>query len=412
MRNNDRQSLLFLPSEHFLICYLPRNPANGRGGGVRGVWNEALLQAYIDGLEKLYDAMIAAPWERDAPIVGEEGRTRVYVGVLDSVAIIPGGGSPFTALDRNDVPYIWLPGRTGEPRGPAELEWAMAVAIHEAVHLFNCRQRPLHDVNTANWNWFDEAMAIFIEAWLIPDNFDHYRFFGDWIALPHLSLDTPGAGYQAGRFAHYLSKKFNVEFVNRVWTESEPEEAPLEALERLALEKGEVFISSSPHVRDIFASGYCLDSWFLNDPESLFYSPELFERFGERALSESFELGPCDEASTEDTLDHLACRYYRFYLSDGASTFHIELRSVPAPFKAELAVVIGERRRLVVPLRSAGGDESGVETALAADLDRIGEYKPDYLLLVVTNCGARAAQINQAIEHDDVKSYIIEAKAG
>src|SRR5688500_1664890 len=85
------------PSDHFLIHYQLRNPTTGKGLGPHGVRDKALIDTYEEALERLYATMTSAPWSRDPPVVGPDGKTHVYVFNSDD---------PFTTYDLNNVPYI------------------------------------------------------------------------------------------------------------------------------------------------------------------------------------------------------------------------------------------------------------------------------------------------------------------
>ncbi|MBI1766717.1 MAG: hypothetical protein HYR56_35370 [Acidobacteria bacterium] len=371
--------------------------------------DEQLLLTYQQGLERLYQIMTAPPLARP----GLQWKTQVQI--FDLAAYLRSDARAFTAEDQQGVPYIALPSRTKEPTQEAEQRWALATAVHEATHVFNCRERPLSSLYAGRWAWFDEALAVFMEMQVLGDVGDHFRVLGDWIENPELSLDAPNACYQAGLFVAYMAKRLGIEFVNRVWMESEPLETPLDALARL-MPAGQIFLSAKPDEHDLFASGYCLDSWFLADPASAAHAPELFARFGERAVSESFVLGTGEQAATGDTLDHLACRYYRFYLNAGVRQLRLELETLEAGeqswLKAEVAMATNEKRcGLVIPLRPATATNPITATLLSAQVTLLDLNDIDHLILVVTNCGTRAAQVRPDIPHDDRKPYAIRVWA-
>jgi hypothetical protein len=394
----------FLQSEHFRINYALRNPREGQGRGTSGVSGTGgLIEAYMKGLEMLYSELTSSPMSRP-----ESDRiTEVYV--LDVASIFPMMSASFTSEDQDGVPYIVLPCRTSDPTCEAERQRALATAVHEATHVFNYRKRPLSSPYSARWGWFDEALAVFMEMRLITDYRDHFRFLGNWIEKPELSLDAPAANYQAGQFLAYLAKRLGIEFVNRVWMESEERETPIETITRL-LSGGLKLASADPVESDLFAS-YCLESWFLTDPAGLMYAPDLYERYGERAITESFALrsgesvGTSEDPKEQDALDHLACRYYRFYLNDGIKKVNVELQSSDEaesfPLKAELAIVSRDNQLgQVIPLRSTPNNRN----ILAAHVNHDDPFKDDHFILVVTNCG-----LSQRF--DDEKRFTIKALA-
>jgi hypothetical protein len=350
--------------------------------------------------------MTSTPWSRP------DIKRKTLVQVLDVESIFPLNACPFTTEDQDGVPYIVLPCHSPHPLQEAEQQWALATALHEATHVFNCRIRPLSSPYSFYWAWFDEALAVYMET--LHKYRDNFRFLRTWIEKPELSLDNSDAYYQAGQFLAYLVGKMGVEFVNRVWMESAPGEKPFEAITRM-LPANETLVSADPNKRDLFASGYCMDSWFLNDPASEMYSPELYRRFGERAVTESFvmksgwKVETTDKPEEQEHLDHLACRYYRFYIKDNMEQLSVELHSPDeagtSPLKAELASVTKEgRRERVISLLPAPGN-SRKKTRLQTTVKTINPKQLDHFILTVTNCGVSR-------QHDDRKRYTIKASAG
>jgi hypothetical protein len=337
--------------------------------------------------------------------VGKEEKTHVYV--FDS--------SPITSYDSQKVPFIILPSRSNEPTTQAELYRAASEAVHEATHLFNYTKRPFHDLRSEPWEWFDEGLAVLMEMIVAAGNPDYFRFLMDWIDSPQMPVNDPDSKYQAGMFIRYLSKRLGCEFINDAWQKSRPEEGPLKALERL-MPNGEKLVSADPDVRDIFASGYCIDPYFLWEHASVSLAPDVYVRFGERAVSESLVLPSDDGKTVEGVLDHLACRYYRFYLRAGVQAMTLTVECEDAcgvtPLKAEVAVVTNDRRRLLVkPLRGPAdppseGDGRG---RLTCELDNLNPETIDHIVLVVSNCGVCSSANTPVDESDDNKKYSITA---
>jgi hypothetical protein len=219
-------------------------------------------------------------------------------------------------------------------------------------------------------------------------------------------------------FLYYLAKKLGPEIVNKIWTMSDKKENPLQAIERILMqETGCKFVSPSPNDDDIFASGYCMDSYFLQDVTNAGYIRNIFLRHGERAVSESLYLSLDEEQAVEDGLDHLACRYYRIYPESQVTNLKVRLLipedQGPSTLKAELAVVTKQMKRdsvykLYLVPRSASSKNF---IQLFAEINQIALNDIDHFVLVVSNCGTRGAQRNPYIEHDDGKQYRIIVKA-
>jgi hypothetical protein len=395
---------LKLVSPHFIIHYGLRNPRDGRGLGADGVSDEALVQTYCDALETLYKAMTSEPWRRDPPVVGPDGKTHVYVFNV---------GDPLTACDTGEEPgppYIFLPSRSSEPTTEAERRRAWSEAVHEATHLFNFSQRPFYDkMSAALWAWFDEGFAIFMEMLVAPDNPDCFRFLAGWIDYPETPLDHPYGKYRAGMFVHYLAEKLGPEFVNAVWIKSLPEEMPLEALERL-MPDGQRFLSADPAVRDIFASGYCQEPYFCGHCGEGFV-PELFARYGGRAVTESLSLPASNGRQIADKLDHLACRYYRLYI-DGGTTLRVSVAvddpCEETPLKVEVAVVTRDRQRAHVETLCPAEPAEGESWCLSCVVSTLDPDAVDHVVLIVSNCGTRVAPNGDG---DDGKQFRIKAWA-
>lgn len=404
---------LIMESEHFRLRYGLRNPACGKGLGASGVADRSLPLTYLHALEKLYRTMSAAPWGRPAAITDATGKTPVYIFEISE--LMPGDSSPFIHANAEKIPFICLPSRSSEPSAQSEMQCAAAQAIHEATHVFNFREQVTRHGDRRRWHWLDDGLAVFMETHLIPGNHDHFRFLKNWLDEPELPLDHRWAGYQAGLFVAYLEAQ-QQGLANKTWLQDGRAGGPVETLMGL-LPLGRKFVSHHPDERDLFASGYCLDSYFFWDHTCASLAPELFARFGERAVTESFALRPgFADVSPNHRLDHLACRYFRFYLKAEVSHLQIELRAEGeqpiAPLKAELAVVKPEMQRGdVVALRSksAGGELS--DRILSVELNQLAPNHLDHLVLVVTNCGTRAAQPNTTISSDDNRRFAVAVAA-
>jgi len=320
-------------------------------------------------------------------------------------------GHPFTTYDgTTKIPYIVLTSRNNEPTTQAELHRATSEAVHEATHLFNYSQRPLWDkIPAKRWEWFDEGLAVLMEMLVAKDNPDHFRFLMDWIDSPEVSLDLdhPAVKYQAGMFIHYVKELLGSKFVNDVWVNSDPDEEPLRALQRL-MPDGRKFFSSDAGVQDVFA-GYCIDPYCLWD-----HASEVFLRFGERAVRESLRLPDRNDGEIKDSLDHLSCRYYRFYLNDGVDTLEVimdvDSHFEDTPLKAQIAVVTKDRRRSVPePLRPRANGMDG-DSTLSCVLRGLNSAEIDHIVLVVSNCGTNLS-LNSDFGGDDGREYSFSGRA-
>ncbi len=397
---------LTLESDHFIIRFGLRNPERGKGLGSGGVRDEALLRCYRDALERLYSVMTSPPLNYKPLKVASEGKTLVYVFEISD--LFPGKDDPFMSVDMDGIPYICLPCRSCEPTTGAELQLAAVRAVHEATHVFNCTKRSLRDPNYGPWAWVDEAMAVFMETLVLPGNPDPLRFLMNWSDRPEVSLDSWAGRYGASMFLRHLVKRVDLGFISKWWNDSEETESPPEALVRLLQDEGQEFSSADLDVPDIFASGYCTDSYFPSGRSSDGFAQKVYERYGGRAISESFVLGPGDHEETTGNLDHLACRYYRFYVREDVGALQVRLETESqgdvGPLNAEIATVTTEMRRgIVKPLRPATADGPAGSVQLSAELAELDRNEVDHLILVVSNCGQTSA--------DDGQQYTLDVRA-
>ncbi|HMG73132.1 MAG TPA: DUF6055 domain-containing protein [Pyrinomonadaceae bacterium] len=407
---------LEMKSDHFIIHYGMRNPYGGKGRGCEGVRDNTLVLTYLEALERLYDIMTEEPWSRPPPIVDVGKRTHVFAH--DSGAYT--ADDPFADTSPEwlgrSVPFIVLPCRSDETTTQAELQRAAAEAVHEGTHVFNYTNRPYDSLTSRNWEWFDEAFAVFMETMVVAGNPDYIRFLMNWVDMPEVPLDHPSAKYLAGMFVRYLSKRLGNRWVNDVWVKSVEREDPLEAMQRL-LPGGMTLVSPDPTVQDLFASGYCMDPYFLWDHESKGLATDVFARYGERAISESCVLRPGGKPWTvkREVLDHLACRYYRIYFKGNISqvTITLMMRNVgtAGPLKAEAAIVTAERRRKDLrTLQPVPTPQPGQNHQLSTTLDNLVADDVDHLVLVVANCGKRRDREDDRA-HDDAIEFNLEVSS-
>jgi len=403
-----------LESKHFIAHFALRNPSTGRESWVGGVRSHAIVHAYLDGLERLYDTMVQEPWKREPPYASKGGK--IKVGIFDTSKADFRPGEPFTDFDWQRVPFICLPHQNSEPSTQGEIRLAMVQAIHEATHVFNwCRRHP-RDIDSGAWEWLDEAIATFMETLVMSGIPEHLRYVMYWNDMPEVSLDNYSTRYQASMFVRYLAKKYGVAFVNKVWMESLDEETPVQALARISQEASHVFSSHDPTVEDLFASGYCLDSYFLMDPNSDGFAPHIYERFSDRSIQESFRLRPGHEEKSDNRLNHLACHYYRIYAEGSIKSLRVRLEAgqseAESRLKAQIAVVSREKQRWrIQPLMPASSSGLCESILLSAELNDLDMEDIDHLVLIVSNCGFRDAKTNHGVCYDE-QAYTIYITPG
>lgn len=400
---------LVMESDHFLVHYGLRNPPLGRGLGAAGISDAGLVRCYVNALERLYEVMVSPPRSRSAPITDGSGRTHVYVCDLDAVGV----GSPFTTADRQRVPFIALPCRSPEPSTDALMRRAAADAVHEATHVFNATERPFHRrADFYWWAWVNEALATFMEGCVLPGSHDYFRFLGEWIDLPGVSLNDWRTAYSACLFFEYLAYRMGPRVVDEVWTRAGQQEQPLAALGRLLAAEGVIFASSRPGDEDLFAHGYAVDSYFLRDHRSAFFPAELWQRFGDRAVAETFEVGADTQARATGRLPHLASHYYRCLPARGVDRLRVSVQvgtGSHTNLKAQVVVArpdLSRGARTVLLPAPGNPEERG---CLVAELGDVGRFDADHLMLVVTNCGVQELPMDNLVPAGD--AYEVEIAA-
>ena len=425
-----------LQSDHFQFYGLIRNHRNATQfdaflrHGVHGLRDPELAIIVRDTLEMAYQKFLLDG--RGGSIKDSNDKISVYLFAVDDPAI--GCGSPlmtemfFVALDRL-VPVIVLASRSDTPDRMTEISKARASAVHELSHFFNAAVLPYRRRDDSEqivwppteiiegWLWLDEALALDAEMEILPEIDDWLSFSLDWVDRPEFSLDHPDARYQAVFFIRYLRAHlgFNAnQFFANLWKQSsgvweavDPIRAPV-ALTALAdswPENLPTFCSATEH--DFFASGFCYDSYFLDQPNRSLEFPKIFRRFGGRAIEQTWNLASAtaeSRVSTDFSLAGLACYYIRFIpISNEPSRLSIQLRTDrKQSLKAELVAVnvsgspIGSR---MVAMREI----DDLSETLSCQIDDFSRQSCDHVILVVTNClfgtNANESRIATGFQH-------------
>jgi len=400
-------------SDHYTVFFGYRDPAARRSGlGIHGVRNPTLINVYLEALERLYQAMTGPVFRRPAPRVDDSGRTPVYVfNIADRFA----SNSPFMMVDQDGIPYLGLPCRSADPTLQAAFHRAASEAVHEATHAFNWSARLYQGgLWQEGWHWFNEATAVFMERCLLAGNPDAIRFCLDWTDMPERPLDNRAGMYEAGMFATYLATRFRHGLISDLWTQSTRTETPFDTLNRLMQTECPELHTTEPALCPVFAE-YCLDSYFLWDYQSKGFALDVYIRFGKRALADCAALAPGGSHIFKNTADHLGCRYQRIELASGVRRLRLQatLSSGSAGrLDIRAAVVTKDMKRgsvvHLVPVETPGPPET---VCLVAELDPINPAATDNVVLMVANCGARAAVSNPDVPHDDGREYTIEVEA-
>jgi hypothetical protein len=413
--------------------------------GVHGVRREELLEAIWSALERAYEFLLA---QGRKPLAADIPPVQVYVFAVDDPR--NGCGNPLTTQAVHIKPdgagqalrfgtVIMLPSRSSEPQWYVEKGQTLAAVVHELSHSFNLEILPFlkyhatkHESPEAiklrwewidSWRWLDEGMAVAAEASFreqerqktngLPITNDWLRYALDWVDRPERSLDDPQHDYQAAFFVRYLERLMGgPKFLNEVWNLSECVWSDYASKDCSALTMMDQYLHGltpalvfcSATEPDVFASGYCLDSYFLNDPDSKAYEPEVFARFKERAITRTWRMKhktKWPDGKTEHySLPGLACRYFRFMPMKEVR--RLVVRVLPGPggaaggfckLKAEVVFAFARPgnsghcrqrpdgfslRQTLVTLVGSG--------ELACEIPAFSTDACDHAVLVVTNC--------------------------
>jgi len=404
--------------------------------GVHGVRDRQLLKDYAETLRRAWYFLIN---NQGRPV--PKDRLAVYVFAVDDDDF--DCGSPcfdellFVKADGDPdkiVSMLALPSRWQEPNEVEALAQCRSAAVHELSHFFNCVVSPWRRIHPSgavmepfpkpwaeSWLWLDEGMAVATEADFaaaeaakpdgLPMGQDWLRFALDWVDRPDRALDDRDAFYQAAFFVRYVNRTMSGPgFLNQVWQNARTvwspvvldRQTPLTALTREFHRKKKNFCSASND--DVFASGYCFDSYFLNDPKSRAYEPSVFARFKERAITRTWRIGfdaVPGSPSEVYPLAGLACRYFRFLPSDKPGRLSVRvLAEAGHALKAELALAFSKAKTTqYVPKskRLAYRQKDGNKDILACELKNFSRQTCDHAVLVVTNCAIGVAGPNDPI---------------
>lgn len=325
---------------------------------------------------------------------------------------------------------IQLPVRNPEPAWDTELAQGLSAVVHEISHALNMQVLPLAKLgmNTGpvrsqyldSWEWFDEGMAVAAEAAFAAEQLrprspgapaalpvgNDWRYFAlDWVDYPERSLNDARMVYQAGLFVRFLERRMGgSKFLHEVWAESarvwdpvpSKDCTPLAALERTCRKRGIEFCNVVGD--DVFASGYCFESYFFNDPLSKAWEPEVFARFKERAVTRTWRMESPAEwpngTQEKYSLPGLACRYFRFIPPPKEKELGFEV-IVTGPslqnLKAELALAFAQSNG-GHSFHDAQGQVTRVQLqangngVLAGKIQNFSNALCDHAVLVVTNC--------------------------
>jgi hypothetical protein len=308
-------------NDHFVLIYELRGAGTLSHHGIR---DPKLADTYRDAIERALAFLIG-----DLKLPAPSAKVPVYV--FEIGRFFPGENSPFTDSGEDRNPYVALPCRHEMPTPEEEYRHAAACASHEIFHAVAWKRRSLRALISQPWRWFHEGCAVWTEMQALPGNIDYLRYALDWCDHPELPLDDEMMLYQSGFFVRYLAAHFPG-LIGRIWMYEDPNLTPLDILAR-ETSWAELF------------SDYCRDA-FLPD-----FAPDVFRRFGERAIEDEFDLPHSSRVQKRGILNHLSCRYF-VVRSDQSPA--LKVNSAEPGVKIQLASIPSDHNRWVVVVSNSG----------------------------------------------------------
>ena len=361
----------------FRLRYAHRSPRCGRGLAHHGVRSMSIVEEYARCLGQAYDTLTTSEygWE---PLSSD--RVPVYIYSLPRPCLGRTGPARYGAA------YIELTNEGDECDPAGALRRMRATAAHELLHYlqFNCGA-------DNRWRWLNEASAVAVEPWVFEGNVRYLCHLREWFTRPERSVDD-GSGYGASVFIGYLGSRLGPSIVRHTYEEGKKSNWGWQAIEALARaventqNQKPVLAFASATKRDIFAAGYCADAYFLQDPEQKHFDNGLYDRYGERAVTDTFCKYPVPNGARNDPIDHLGCRYYRFRPVDGHAKLTVKV-TLPTPearefLRGELIGVTRNMSRGVAKALKRSRDRD----SMSANLKDFTKRDLDHAVLVIANC--------------------------
>src|SRR5262249_18778253 len=154
---------------------------------------------------------------------------------------------------------------------------------------------------------------------------------------PSFPLDL--AVYESGMFARYLARHLGPDVIALIWNNSAARDTPFTAINSLIAKRAPQLHTSHPGNDCPIFREYCKDSYFVWDHDSVGFAADVYARFGNRAITESWAPRSGEYISIQGALDHLACNYYRFWLARGITGLEVELKSGSGVIRVDIGVV-------------------------------------------------------------------------
>lgn len=229
-----------------------------------------------------------------------------------------------------------------------------------------------------------------------------------WNDVPEASLDDEQHWYASGAFVAYLVKSEKPDFLTTIWNYSRREASALEAIEEALKTRSKKLFSDNPKELNTMFSQYCIDSYTLWDTSGLGFLPDLYARYGERAVTESFPVmsGKSWQPGAY-SLNHLACRYFLLDIRQDVSQLEVKMKTPLRNGKTFLKAALVEikenlGRGKTWPLKPNiihAGDHTALFSTGPIPVDSV---LLDHMVLVVSHCGYRDSHVPQNLPVNNV----------
>jgi Family of unknown function (DUF6055) len=344
-----------LKTEHFEIRYGPYDAGHSAQGGYRGYRELGLVEAYADGLETGFNMLQRDIFKETKPLCP------IRVAIFHLPDYPSGQGNRPATLPTCGPSRIILSNRSCEITEEARVDRAKTEAVHEVCHVFQFDRRPPRfDLRGSSWDWITEATAAYCEQFVYPRGKEGCFYCQDWLDSPEVSLDVQG--YSSSMFMRWLDRRSRTYSIGQIWENAEQADRPLDVVERL-----------TGHSTEELFTDYARDAYFLRDPDSHCFLPEVHSLWGSREIRKDFILPKDSGQQFKGTINHLAAMYFAVRIDTTVSVMEslLECKLESEVLRAQIVVVKPDLHRGVSTemMGSNPGILSGKINSYGTDVD-------------------------------------------
>jgi len=351
----------------FKIKYGPYAVTGGPRAGYRSQRSLDLVTAYAEGLKNAFEAL------KDRVFTNTNPPGLIQVAVCHIPDYLSGARNEPTTIPSRTGPRILLSNRSSEISTATRVDRARTEATHEVCHVFQFTKRPRQDDPVwDSWEWMNDAAAVYCEQLVHPGGAESCFYCQDWLDSPEVSLDKQT--YPSSMFVRWYASKFTPKSIGQIWEDAKASEGPLDAIEAI----------TARSINDLFTD-YARDGFFLCDPASPCYYPDVHFLWGTREIRKRFVLPAENGNPFAGSLDHLAAEYFEVRVGSGVSSVECTFESIaePTALRAWIAEVkYNLHRGATEELKPLGASVRKAAITLSGS-------ELDYLVIVVTN-GSRS----------------------